>query len=335
MVSFQELMQFDKNAKPGDKDESGDKVKSGFKVEPGVKVEPGLQKVKKGGKPSSISLSLSTAVTKTSGHSVASETKAVRSKGVSKESSTIEKTFEEQLRKRETKTKMAKFVTPKLAKKSEKEEMLDQLNFFKKKQVKNKNNGGASKRSAVIKSKELKLSVNQDILEEETKLIMTRPDAPQDNQNELHKTLNRTNVIESGALVIKTKVNKSDGFESNVIGTNEAETHVIKENEAKTNAIDPEHSVTESNHNQSDKPSLNKTIFKCDKCDESFSYLKRFSDHQAKGTCDASFSCSHCDVRLKDAKNLKKHIKKIHERPQYQCADCSKVFLTEKKGLIK
>ena len=338
MISFQELMQFDKNAKPGVNVEPGAKVESGVTVKPDVKVEPGLQKVKKGRGASSISLSLGPAVTQTSGHSVGSETKVVKSQGVSRGSSGIEKTFKEQLRNRDIKTKMAKFVTPNLVKKKEKVELLNQLNFYKNKQLKNKNNGGSIKRSAVIKIKGLK----HDIIEQEAKTNQNRPDTTQDNPNVLCQTRNRPNVIESGAIeqhmtktnVTETNVSESDGIEPNVNETNAAGINVTKPTVAATNMLDLEPNVTESKQTetQSDKtkPSLNKKIFKCDKCNEYFAYLKRFSDHQAKGTCDASFSCCFCNVRLKDAKNLKKHVKKIHERPHFQCAECSKVFRTER-----
>ena len=131
-----------------------------------------------------------------------------------------------------------------------------------------------------------------------------------------------------------TNVTECDDVEANVNKANAAETNVTKPTVAETNMLDLEPNVTESKQNQpqSDKTksSLKKKIFKCDKCNEYFAYLKRFSDHQAKGTCDASFSCSYCNVRLKDAKNLKKHVKKIHERPHFQCAECSKVFRTER-----
>jgi hypothetical protein len=145
---------------------------------------------------------------------VGGETKVVKSEDVSRGSSTIEKTFKEQLRNRDIKIKMAKFVTPNLVKKKEKVELLNQLNFYKNKQLtnKNKNNGGGIKRSAVIKSKGLKL----DIIEQETKTNKNRPDTTQDNPNLLYQTRNRPNVIESGAI------------EPNMTKTNETETNVTE-----------------------------------------------------------------------------------------------------------
>ena len=70
--------------------------------------------------------------------------------------------------------------------------------------------------------------------------------------------------------------------------------------------------------------------FKCEKCLKTFSYLKRFNDHQIQGNCDKVINCLQCGIKVKDAKNLKSHIKNVHERPIYQCGDCSKFFPSQK-----
>ena len=76
--------------------------------------------------------------------------------------------------------------------------------------------------------------------------------------------------------------------------------------------------------------SLDKKPYKCDKCEASFAYLRRLSNHQEKGTCNLSFLCSMCNVKLNNLRMLKRHMKRYHENTLYRCASCPRIFRSEK-----
>ena len=86
-----------------------------------------------------------------------------------------------------------------------------------------------------------------------------------------------------------------------------------------------------SSENNCEENPLTQKNYKCEKCEESFSYLKRFNDHLLKGMCDSkiTISCKHCNVKFKREKNFRRHIKNIHDRPQFKCSQCEEIFKTE------
>ena len=78
------------------------------------------------------------------------------------------------------------------------------------------------------------------------------------------------------------------------------------------------------------KPNNETKVYKCEKCQETFSYLKRYNDHERKGHCNMAVTCTQCGVAFGNAKNLKRHIHRIHEKPLFKCGNCGKIFPSEK-----
>ena len=77
-------------------------------------------------------------------------------------------------------------------------------------------------------------------------------------------------------------------------------------------------------------PNNETKVYKCDQCQETFSYLKRYNDHESKGHCNMGITCTQCGVAFRNAKNLKRHIHRLHEKPLYKCGDCGKIFPSQK-----
>ena len=77
-----------------------------------------------------------------------------------------------------------------------------------------------------------------------------------------------------------------------------------------------------------------KETFQCEVCEQRFKYLKHFNSHQLKGTCGSTRECPKCDIKLRNVKTLKNHIRNVHEKPLYKCGMCSKICPTE-KNLLK
>jgi len=71
------------------------------------------------------------------------------------------------------------------------------------------------------------------------------------------------------------------------------------------------------------------TIYKCEKCQRTFSFLKRYTDHKLQGTCDKPFICPQCHITVKSSKSLKKHMNNIHARPLIKCSECEEIYKTE------
>lgn len=230
MITFQELMKFDKNAN------------TGVNVEQNV-----IDKDQKGRGVSSVNLGSNSGcpvVTSSAGHSVGGDTRVVKTEGVSR-GSTTEKTFGELSGKRDIKKKMGKFMTPKLAqnngfesptiestsKSHDKLKILNQLSFYKNKQLKNKKVGGVIKRSvkpnsqAVIENKVTKHDIKPDIFELNMETNMIRTDMITD--------------------MIKPNVMQQTGLGPNVIEQNVAETNVLEPNVTEADVLEP--NVTETN----------------------------------------------------------------------------------------
>ena len=188
---------------------------------------------------------------------------------------------------------------------------------------------------------------SQTIMPVKTKPVMKKAVIPQ-------KTMTKP-ITTNQAVINPTKPDTAKKFETNLVLTNPVLTNPVLTDPVLTNPVltnpvltNPvlampetvqsmpanEEPVTLSKTNMevsATKPDLEKTVFTCEKCLKSFSYLKRFSAHQLKGNCDLkTFNCTQCGVKLVSAKCLKQHCITVHEKPLFKCAECSKIFPTEK-----
>ena len=78
---------------------------------------------------------------------------------------------------------------------------------------------------------------------------------------------------------------------------------------------------------QNQKSELEKERYVCGKCQKVFSYMKRFNDHEFKANCNLDvYQCAKCNIKLKDARGLKRHLRTFHEKTRFQCGICWKIF---------
>ena len=70
--------------------------------------------------------------------------------------------------------------------------------------------------------------------------------------------------------------------------------------------------------------------YSCTMCDRRFIYLRRRDVHEMSNICVLDkLSCSVCKTTFMKPKYLVQHVKRIHSRPRYQCAECLKYFPTK------
>ena len=216
-------------------------------------------------------------------------------------------------------TKMGKFVSPIVntsgdPKTDEKKTIMEQLQFFKSKQKQNK----AIPNATLNRSAKNRLqSMNK-----------TRVDvkAEKSLKNSLASSTNQDS---------KRKNNRKQTKSETLIDLNVIAAHVPTENETEANEtaenVEPDKEDDPSNQSSQLKPkesnsSVENKPFKCDRCENTFSYMKRYNDHVLKGECKVSIHCSPCNVTLKTFKQFKRHLKLVHERKLYQCVYCEKVL---------
>ena len=204
-----------------------------------------------------------------------------------------EKTLGVQCSKKVLTTKMGKFVPPKVVKKdgpkpsdNKDQSNLQKLQYFDNKQV-NKN------KDFPIRVVETSLE-NKSLAMIETK-IDNKPDQSQNNLV--------ANITSSDA---KLDTTKASVMNQPVLGITNA-----------TDASISEYKVINE---------ATKKLYECGRCQQSFSYLKRYNDHQLKDECFVFIICAQCNVNLKGVKALKRHIRKQHTKALFQCDECSKIF---------
>jgi len=151
--------------------------------------------------------------------------------------------------------------------------------------------------------------------------------AAQTVQVEPAKVMIKTSVLDTTAV---TSVSVTKPETNRPVATKSKPVEVLSGQSENIEYENVDSSKTKADSQANKSPNNKTKEYKCEKCQETFSYLKRYNDHERKGQCNTTITCTQCGVTFRNAKNLKRHIRRIHEKPMYKCGDCGKIFPSEK-----